>query len=142
MQDECGDGQQDDPGIGDAVLQQPALSPQRGGCGPDEQYAQHSQRRAAGGGGVDDEGKNPVGLFPLSLPHGLGDEGPAAGAEHESRTPHDHQHGIDKIHGGKGGFAHIIGDEKAVHHAVDGGEHHHHNGRQGVAQQFGIGKMV
>ena len=43
---------------------------------------------------------------------------------------------------GKGGLAHVVGNENAVHDAVGRGEEHHADGRQCKAQQFSVSKML
>ena len=100
------------------------------------------QYNAENNGGVDQHGKVAVGVFPVALAQGLGDDGAAAGADHEAHGAHDHQGGEDEVHGGEGGLAHVVGDEQAVYDAVNGGADHHNNGRQDEAQEFGVGEVV
>ena len=66
----------------------------------------------------------------------------ANGAEHKAQGARDHEKGHDEVHGGEGGLAYEIGDEVAVHHAVNGGEDHHDNGGQGKEKQLFIGEMI
>ena len=66
----------------------------------------------------------------------------AANAEHKANRAQDHNKGIEEIDSGKGCDSGIIGDKKAVHHAVNGDEDHHDNGGQGEAQQLAVMKMV
>ena len=65
----------------------------------------------------------------------------AAGAEHEAHTAQDHQNRHDEVDGGERRFAHKVRYEKAVHHAVDGGEDHHDDGWNHKPDQFPIVKM-
>ena len=78
----------------------------------------------------------------IALPHGLGNQGTATGANHKANGSKDHEKRHDQIHRGKGGLAYKIGHEKTVHHAVDRGKDHHDHGGHGKADQFGIGKML
>ena len=142
LQDEGGQGQQDHPAVGDAVFQHLPLGAQQSGQGPEEQLPQHRQQETAGQGDRHQHGKNLVGLFLVPLAQGFGDEGAAAGAEHKADGTQNHQDGHNKVDGGKGGFAHIVGDKEAVHHAINRGEYQHHNGRQGITQQTFIVEMV
>ena len=93
-------------------------------------------------GGVGQQGEQLVGPFFVAHAQCHGDEGRTAGADHEAQGTEDHQVGHDQIDGGEGGLAREIGDEDAVHHAVDGGEDHHGDRRQGEAEQTRIGEMV
>ena len=114
-----GQSRQVDGAVDHAAAQQlPLRSHQRRRPGQ-KQDAQNSQRRATGRRGVDQQREDLVGLLRLSLPHGLGDQGAAAGAEHEADAAQNHQIGHDEVDGGKGGLAHEVGHKEAVHHAVN-----------------------
>ena len=142
LQDEGRLPDDEDPAVEDAGLHHLPGGAQGDGDGTDEDESGNGQYNAENNGGVDQHGKVAVGVFPVALAQGLGDDGAAAGADHEAHGAHDHQGGEDEVHGGEGGLAHIVGDEQAVHDAVNGGADHHNNGRQDEAQEFGVGEVV
>ena len=83
-----------------------------------------------------------VGVLRIALAQNFGYQRRAAGADHEAHAAQDHDKRHHQIHRSEGRFAHEVGYEQPVHHAVDGREHHHHHGRQREAQQLAIGKVV
>ena len=97
---------------------------------------------ACGDAGVDDEGKIAVRLGQISLAHGSGHHGAAAGAQHEAHRGKNHQGGHDEVHRREGGLPRVVGDEDAVHHAIDGGKDQHDHCGEGKAQQLSIGEVL
>ena len=133
---------QNNAGIHHAVFQQLPLGPQQNGNGADKDKAQRRDDHAQPEGHIDKEGKIPVGPLTVPLAEGLGHNGGAAGAEHKAHGGHDHKKGNDEVHRCKGGLARKIGDKKAIHHPVDGGEHHHGDGRQRKTDESFVGEMI
>jgi hypothetical protein len=113
------EGGQNDPPVEDAVGQKPALGPQQGGGGREQDDPGGRQYDAAHGPGPDQQGKDPVGLFPIPFAKGHGDQGAAAGAQHEPGAAQDDEHRHDEIDCRKGGLTREIGHEEPVHHAID-----------------------
>lgn len=142
MQHIKGQGDEVDAAIDQGLLQQLPLGPHQHRRRAQNHKAQGRQHHAAGRRGVHDHGKDVVGPLAVPLAHGLGDQGAAAGAEHEAHASQDQQQRDDEIHRRKGGLACVIGHKEAVHHAVNGGEDYHGDGRQGKADQLAAGEMI
>ena len=132
----------DDAAVGDGVLQHLPLAAQELRRRAHEGDGKDGQHDAANDGGIGQQGENFIGLLPVAGSQGHGHQGRAAGAHHEAQGAEDHDVGHDEVDGGEGGLAGEIGDENAVHHAVDAGEDHHGDGGQGKPDQPGIGEMV
>lgn len=110
-----------------------------GGHGDDAHGGQHCAQQQCE---QYQHGEGAVGLVLLALAQQLGHQGGAAGADHKAHAAQDHHEGHDQVYGGKGRFAHEIGDEQTVHHAVDGREDHHADGGKREAQQLAIREMI
>ena len=143
LQHEGGQGQQVDAAVQHAVGDHGlALGTQQNGQGPHEHEGQKGQYNAGDQGGVHDHGEIAVGLGLIALAQRFGNQRAAAGAHHEAQGRKTHQHGVHQIQGGEGHGAHVVGDEQAVHNAVNGSNDHHHDGGQHKAQKPPVRKMV
>lgn len=100
------------------------------------------QHETGGHAGADDEGEVPPCPGQVSLAHGPGYHGAAAGTRHEAHCAEDHQGGHDKVHRRDSGFPREVGDEDAIHHAADGSEDQHNDGGEGEAEQLSIGEVL
>ena len=132
----------DDAAIEHAVVDHGVCRAQEIGHGAHGEEAHGGQNKAQQQGEQHHHGEGAVGLVLLALAQQLGHEGRAACADHKAHTAQDHDEGHDQIDGGEGGLPGEVGDEQAVHHAVDGREDHHADGWQREAQQLGIREVV
>ena len=108
----------------------------------DEHEEDRGEHRAADRQDRDEHREDAVRLLRLSLAEGLGDEGAAAGADHEAEGGERHEHGEDEVERGEGVLAHAVGDKEAVHDAVDRGDDHHDDAGHREAQKLLVGKMI
>lgn len=134
--------QQKDPPIYHAVPDQRVAGPRQPGNGLGEPDAHHSQHAPQQDHGVNNHGEVPLSQLPAALSQCAGHDRAAPRPQHEAEGPDDHSHGEDDIDGRESHISHQIGDEQAVHHAVNRGDHHHHHRRQGEPQQPPVCKMV
>ena len=93
-------------------------------------------------GNVDQQREFLPRLLRFPLTQRAGNQRGAAAADHKTDYGQSHQIGPDEVDAGKGSLANQVGNEQAVHHAVNGGEDHHDDGGHHKAQQAGICKMV
>ena len=108
----------------------------------DEHEEDRGEHRAADRQDRDEHREDAVRLLRLPLAEGLGDEGAAAGADHEAEGGERHEHGEDEVERGEGVLAHAVGDKEAVHDAVDRGDDHHDDAGHREAQELLVGKMI
>ena len=122
--------QQNDTPIGHAVLKKLPLCPKQNRQRTKKHKPQNHQNNPADSRHIDNQRKQTPGLFLFSLTHSHGNQCTAASSEHKAHTAEHHQKRHNKINRRKGRFSHIIGYEKSVHHAVDGGKNQSNHGRQ------------
>ena len=142
MQKQTRQGRENEQPIADAQIHQITPGTHENRRRSQQSDGENSQCHAAGNRDPDQLGEDAVGPLPISGAHGHGNQGGAAGADHNADGAEKHDVGHDQIHRGKGGFTHVIGYEKAVHHAVDGGKEHHNHGGHGKTQQFFVCEML
>ena len=141
LQNEGNKGEGENAPVADGLGQHLSRGAQEGAEGFHDQLGQDGQNRAGNHAGDDDEGEITVCPGQVSLSHGAGHHGAAAGAQHEAHGGENHQGGHDEVHRREGGLARVVGNEHAVYHAVDGGEDQHDHGGEGKAQEFAVSKM-
>ena len=132
----------DDAAIENAVGHHGVRRAQQTGHGGHGEDAHGGENDAQQQGEQYQHGEGAVGFVLFALAQQLGHQGGAAGANHKAHAAQDHHEGHDQVYGGKGRFAHEIGDEQTIHHAVDGGEDHHADGGKREAQQLAIREMI
>ena len=118
MQHKSGQGRENYAPVEHTVFQHLPLGPKPCGDGPQEDKAQSPQDNAQHDGDVHEKGEETPGPGIVPLAHGPGHKGAAPRAEHEAHGTQYHQYRHDKVDSGKGGLAHEVRHEKAVHHAV------------------------
>ena len=133
---------QQDPAVGHGVFQHLPFCPQQQRDGPHQKDPQHAQHDADGKRRPDKETEIAVRLLRIALAEGDGNDGTAAGAQHEPDRADQHGQRHDEVDGGKCRFADEIRDAQAVHNAVDGGKQHGADAGQHEPDQPQSIKMV
>ena len=142
LEHEGGHGQQKDPSVNQAVIQQISLRSHEDRQRPQKKESGQGEDRPGDEGAVYEQRKETVRPLPVLLPQGLGHQGAAAHPQHGAHGPQDHQGGHDEVQRRKGRLAYVVGNEVPVHDAVHGGEEHGTDGREGEAQEFSAGEMI
>ena len=133
---------QQDPAVGHGVFQHLPFCPQQQRDGPHQKDPQHAQHDADGKRRPDKETEIAVRLLRIALAEGDGNDGTAAGAQHEPDRADQHGQRHNEVDGREGRFADEIRDAQAVHDAVDGSEQHGADAGQHEPDQPGNIKMV
>ena len=118
-------GEQRPPPVDDAFVKELPLCPEGRDERFDQPLSQDGENDREAYREDDEHAEVAVGPLVIALAAGLGNQGAATRARHETNRREDHDHRPGEVHGRERRLADEVRDEETVHHLVERGEDHH-----------------
>lgn len=142
LKDKERQGHQEDAAVKHTAVHHAGIGTEEDGDALQKHQAYPAENHTRHKTGHHEHGEDAVGFASVALAKGLGHQSASTRAQYRAYHANQEQERHHQVNGGEGRFAHKVGHEHTVNHAINRGENHHGDGRQREAQQLAVAEMV